>query len=131
MSDIKLDDISSAHPANHGITPYKHHDDELDLLGLLSVLISRKFTIAAFTGLALIVGAGISYMMPQRWTSSAVLVPAEASQLRSMDKILTELTVLDIKTDITPDSLLSDFMRNFDSRTLREKYLVKDRKSVV
>jgi LPS O-antigen subunit length determinant protein (WzzB/FepE family) len=124
MSDIKLDDISSAHPANHGITPYKHHDDELDLLGLLSVLISRKFTIAAFTGLALIVGAGISYMMPQRWTSSAVLVPAEASQLRSMDKILTELTVLDIKTDISPDSLLSDFMRNFDSRALREKYLV-------
>ncbi|WP_338502165.1 hypothetical protein VRB77_03720 [Erwinia aphidicola] len=62
--------------------------------------------------------------MPQRWTSSTVLVPAEAPQLRSMEKVLTELAVLNIKTDINPDSLLSDFMRNFDSRTLREKYLV-------
>ncbi|WP_338507725.1 LPS O-antigen length regulator Wzz(fepE) [Erwinia aphidicola] len=67
---------------------------------------------------------GVSYLMPQRWTSSTVLVPAEAPQLRSMEKVLTELAVLNIKTDINPDSLLSDFMRNFDSRTLREKYLV-------
>ncbi|AXU97666.1 MAG TPA: LPS O-antigen length regulator [Erwinia persicina] len=124
MSDIKMDDISSARPGNQALKPYVHQDDELDLLGLLSILLNRKFFVIAITGLAVLAGAGMSYLIPQRWTSSAVLVPAEAPQLRSMEKILTELNVLDIKTDITPDSLLSDFMRNFDSRSLREKYLV-------
>lgn len=124
MSNMKFDDISSARPDKHGAIPLQRYDDELDLLGLLIILFNRKSIVALFTCLALLVGVGISYMMPQRWTSSAVLVPPESPQLRSMEKILTELNVLDIKTNISPDSLLSDFMRNFDSRTLREKYLV-------
>ncbi|NJD00545.1 LPS O-antigen length regulator Wzz(fepE) [Candidatus Erwinia dacicola] len=109
--------------ANSG-NSYSRPDDEINLLELLSIILSRKYLIAGFTVLILLAGIGVSYLMPQRWTSSTILVPAETPQLRSMEKVLTELAVLNIKTDINPDSLLSDFMRNFDSRSLREKYLV-------
>lgn len=124
MSDIKLDDISPSRQVKSVINPYERHDDEIDLLALLNIIFSRKFLIALITAVAMLAGAGVSYLMPQRWTSSAILSPAEAPQLRSIDKILTELAVLDVQTTITPDSLLSDFMRNFDSRSLREKYLI-------
>lgn len=124
MSDIKLDDISPSRHVKSVINPYERHNDEIDLLALLNIIFSRKFFIALITAVAMLAGAGVSYLMPQRWTSSAILSPAEAPQLRSLDKILTELAVLDVQTTITPDSLLSDFMRNFDSRSLREKYLI-------
>lgn len=124
MSDIKLDDISPSRHVKSVINPYERHDDEIDLLALLNIIFSRKFLIALITAVAMLAGAGVSYLMPQRWTSSAILSPSEAPQLRSIDKILTELAVLDVQTTITPDSLLSDFMRNFDSRSLREKYLI-------
>lgn len=124
MSYITSDEHSHPRRIENSGHSYSHPDDEIDLLELLSIILKRKYLIAGFTMLALLAGIGVSYLMPQRWTSSTVLVPAEAPQLRSMEKVLTELAVLNIKTDINPDSLLSDFMRNFDSRTLREKYLV-------
>lgn len=124
MSDIKLDDISPSRQVKTVTSSYDRHDNDIDLLGLLNILIDRKFLIVLITAAAILAGVGASYLMPQRWTSSAILIPAEASQLRSLDKTLTELAVLDIQTHITPDSLLSDFMRNFDSRSLREKYLI-------
>lgn len=124
MSNITAD--NRAHPLRMADSAniYSRPDAEIDLLELLSIIFSRKYLIAVITLLALAAGMGVSYLMPQRWTSSTVLVPAEAPQLSSMQKVLTELAVLNIKTDITPDLLLSDFMRNFDSRSLREKYLV-------
>lgn len=97
---------------------------ELDLIDIFAIILRRKFTVMAFIIVAVLIAIAISFMMPQRWTSTAVLVPAEPSQLKNINHILTELSVLEIKTDITADSLLSDFMRNFDSRSLREKYLV-------
>lgn len=124
MSDIKLDDISPSRHVKNVVNSHDRNDDEIDLLGLLNIILGRKFLIALITVVAMVVGAGVSYLLPQRWTSSAILAPAEAPQLRSMDKILTELSVLDIQTQISPDSMLSDFMRNFDSRSLREKYLI-------
>lgn len=99
-------------------------DNEIDLIELLSILVRRKFTIMVFCLIALSAGVGVSYLLPQRWTSTAELIMPQTTQLQGMEKILAALDALDIKTDISPDSLLSEFMRNFDAYTLREKYLV-------
>ncbi|QGU86308.1 LPS O-antigen length regulator Wzz(fepE) [Erwinia sorbitola] len=124
MSIIKIDETSSARKGKGAVSSAGRCDEELDLLDVLSIIFSRKYTLALFTALALFIGLGVSYLLPQRWTSSAMLSVAEAAQLHSMEKMLTELQVLDIDTKITPASLLTDFIRNFDSPRLREQYLV-------
>lgn len=106
------------------ISHFPVKDDELDLLELLAIILKHKKTIIVITILAVIAGIAFSYTLTPRWTSSAIIVPPTAKELRTMDKTITQLAVLGIDTAITPDSLLSDFMRNFDSRDLREKYLV-------
>ncbi|WP_455811377.1 LPS O-antigen length regulator Wzz(fepE) [Pseudomonas graminis] len=103
---------------------YSRHDDEIDLIGLLNIFIRRKFTILLFVCVALLAGLAASYFLSPRWTSRAILIPPEAAEMHGMKKVLTGLAVLDIETKITPDTLLSDFMRNFDSRSIREKYLI-------
>lgn len=99
-------------------------NDPLGFLDIFAIILRGKLTILAFIFIAALIAVAVSFILPQRWTSTAVLVPAEPVQLRNINKILTELSVLNIKTDITADSLLSEFMRNFDSRRLREEYLV-------
>ena len=103
---------------------YSRHDDEIDVIGLLTILVRRKWTIILFVCVALLAGLAANYFLPERWTSRAILIPPEAAEMNGMKNVLTGLAVLDIETKITPDTLLSDFMRNFDSRSIREKYLV-------
>jgi len=114
--------LQSHTPSLLGHLPYK--DDDLDLIGLITIILQRKIIIITTTLLAIMLGIGCSFLLSPRWTSNAIILPPSAKELRSMDKTITQLAVLGINTDITPDSLLSDFMRNFDSRDLREKYLV-------
>lgn len=124
MSSTTSDEVVRPSHAPAAVNPFARYEEEFDLLELISIIFNRKFTVLAIAFVAVLAGVAVSYMLPQRWTSSAILVPADAPQLRSMDKVLNELAILDVKTEITPDTLLSDFMRNFDSRSLREKYLV-------
>lgn len=113
--------VSSAMPQ------FIDQNTELDLIDVLTIILRKKFTILAFIIVAALIAVAVNFMMPQRWTSKAVLVPADSSQLKNINDTLTKMSVLDIKTDITADSLLADFMRDFDSQRLREKYLVNTR----
>ncbi|KOC90499.1 LPS O-antigen length regulator Wzz(fepE) [Winslowiella iniecta] len=124
MSNIiyKSDMLQPHTPSLTGHLPDK--DDDLDLISFLTIILQRKTTIIVTTLLAVVLGVGCSLLLTPRWTSHAIIVAPSPKELRSMDKTITQLAVLGISADITPDSLLSDFMRNFDSRDLREKYLV-------
>lgn len=106
------------------INSLSYEEGEIDLIDLLTILYREKYILLAFIVVTLAAGLAAALLMPQRWSSTAVLIPPEAPQMRGMEKILTQLSVLDVKTDITPDKLLSSFMNNFDSFNLRKEYLV-------
>ncbi|MFG1173390.1 LPS O-antigen length regulator Wzz(fepE) [Erwiniaceae bacterium CAU 1747] len=124
MASTTPDNAAHHSPLPSALPLIPEPNDPLDLLNVFAIILRRKFTVLTFIIVAVLIAVAVCFIMPQRWTSKAVLVPAEPSQLKNINNILTELSVLHIKTDITPDSLLSDFMRNFDSQSLREKYLV-------
>lgn len=124
MASTTPDNVANSSPLSSALPLFTEQNDSLDLLDIFAIILRRKFTVLAFIVVAMLFAVALSYVMPQRWTSTALLVPAEPSQLKHINNILTELSVLNIKTDITADSLLSDFIRNFDSRSLREKYLI-------
>ena len=62
-----------------GIEPYGYHDDEIDLKELFLVLWDGKWSIAGVTSFAAVVSVVVALMMPNIYTSSALLAPANSS----------------------------------------------------
>lgn len=72
------------------------HAKEIDLLGLLAVLAAAKKRIVAVTLAFALVGLAISFLLPQKWTSKAVITPAEQSQWNPLRQMMVALQVLDV-----------------------------------
>nr|AEP25479.1 O-antigen chain length determinant [Yersinia pseudotuberculosis] len=101
-----------------------NHDYNIGFFELFSILSRGKIRIIIVTLLFLTVGSIISYILPQKWTSTAIITLPGDEQIQVLDELITNLTVLDIKVDISANYLLSTFKQNFDSQDLREQYLV-------
>ena len=68
-------------------------------------------------------GLLISFILPQKWTSSAVITPAEAVQWQDLEKTFTKLHVLDLDLNIDRGSVFNLFIKKFQSVSLLEEYL--------
>lgn len=62
-------------------------------------------------------------MLPQKWTSAAVVTPAEAVQWQELERTFTKLRVLDVDAGIDRSSVFNLFIKKFQSPTLLEDYL--------
>lgn len=96
----------------------------IDLLDVQSIVIKSRKVIILVTVIFIIIGVIFSYFLPQKWTSTAVIVSPGNEQMQVLDEITDRLTVLDIKLGITPAYLISSFVQNFNSEDLRENYLI-------
>ncbi|ENA1772972.1 LPS O-antigen length regulator Wzz(fepE) [Yersinia ruckeri] len=97
---------------------------DIDLMDIFNTLNQSRRTIFYVVTIFIISGFLVSYILPQKWTSTSIIVPAGEEQLQVLDKITINLAVLDINLGITSDYLLSTFKQNFDSQDLREQYLI-------
>ncbi|WP_051155555.1 LPS O-antigen length regulator Wzz(fepE) [Leminorella grimontii] len=97
--------------------------DDVDLYILMETLLLKKkclFVIVLFFGLS---GLLLSLLLPQKWTSQAIVIPPEMPELIQIKKELTELRALDINYDVDANTLYQQFIKRFDSSTLQEEYL--------
>ena len=99
------------------------HAKEIDLLGLLAVLAVAKKRIVAVTLAFALVGLAISFLLPQKWTSKAVITPAEQSQWNPLRQMMVALQVLDVDVKITHPEVFDLFIKKFQSQSLLEEYL--------
>ncbi|EAC1403630.1 LPS O-antigen length regulator [Escherichia coli] len=65
----------------------------------------------------------ISFLLPQRWTSQAIVTPADAIQWRVLEEKLVQLRALDVEVELKPEDVFALFIKKFSSRTLLESYL--------
>ncbi|MRS89534.1 LPS O-antigen length regulator [Enterobacteriaceae bacterium RIT714] len=110
-----LDFANYASPA----TPSK----EIDLLGLLEVLLAAKKRIIAIVFAFALLGVAVSYLMPQKWTSKAVVTPAEQIQWSKVRQMLVALQVLDADVSVKRSDVFNLFIKKFKSQTLLEDYI--------
>jgi len=96
---------------------------EIDLLELVSILYSAKKLILIGVLAFALIGLTISFVMPQKWRSQAVIVPAGTMQWQEMQQALVTLQVLDIDTGVTRSSIFKRFIQKFQSRSLLEDFL--------
>ncbi|PHM36849.1 LPS O-antigen length regulator Wzz(fepE) [Xenorhabdus innexi] len=109
-----------------GNADYYHpkQEDEIDLFELFSVIFQSKYLIIAVSFIFAVIGFGVASFLPQKWTSTAAVVQPELEQFQPLKNVLTELKVLNLEPKITEDSLFKRFIENYNSRVLREEYLV-------
>lgn len=99
------------------------HAKEIDLFGLLAVLLAAKKRIVTITLACALAGLAISFLLPQKWTSKAVITPAEQSQWNPLRQMMVALQVLDVDVKITRPEVFDLFIKKFQSQSLLEEYL--------
>ncbi|UZX67681.1 LPS O-antigen length regulator Wzz(fepE) [Yersinia ruckeri] len=123
-NEIRHNGLASPKPNNYSFSDMSSSKDEINIFELFTIIFRSKFKIILVTLIFLISGLVVSYVLPQKWMSTSIIVPAGEEQLQVLDKITINLAVLDINLGITSNYLLSIFKQNFDSQDLREQYLI-------
>ncbi|MEX5383812.1 LPS O-antigen length regulator Wzz(fepE) [Cronobacter muytjensii] len=121
--------MSSIDIKNNPLTPatdYRLLDrqrTEIDLIALIEVLFKSRKMIFSITALFIVMGLAVAFLLPQKWTSQAVVSVPETRQLIELQRMLVSLQVLDTDAAIDAASLENMFLKKFDSRALQEKFL--------
>jgi LPS O-antigen subunit length determinant protein (WzzB/FepE family) len=96
---------------------------EIDLLGLLGVLLAAKKRIFTIAFVFALVGLTIAFLLPQKWTSKAVITAAEQTQWNPLRQMMVTLQVLDVDAKVTRPEVFNLFIKKFQSQSLLEEYI--------
>ncbi|MXG82916.1 LPS O-antigen length regulator [Escherichia coli] len=96
---------------------------EIDLLGLLDVLLAAKKRIVTIVLAFAVVGLAIAFLIPQKWTSKAVITPAEQTQWNTLRQMMVTLQVLDVDVKVSHGDVFNLFIKKFQSQSLLEEYM--------
>ncbi|EDH6251139.1 LPS O-antigen length regulator [Salmonella enterica subsp. enterica serovar Newport] len=107
--------------AGYSLPPANSH--EIDLFSLIEVLWQAKRRILAIVFAFACVGLLLSFLLPQKWTSQAIVTPAESVQWQGLERTLTALRVLDMEVSVDRGSVFNLFIKKFSSPSLLEEYL--------
>ncbi|MEG2680796.1 LPS O-antigen length regulator Wzz(fepE) [Citrobacter sp.] len=99
------------------------NSNEIDLINLLEILWRARTKIVATVFAFACVGILVSFLLPQKWTSQAIVTPAEAVQWQKLENTLTKLHVLDMDINVSRDDVFNMFIKKFQSPSLLEAYL--------
>ncbi|EJJ6948733.1 LPS O-antigen length regulator [Salmonella enterica] len=107
--------------AGYSLPPANSH--EIDLFSLMDVLWQAKRRILATVFAFACVGLLLSFLLPQKWTSQAIVTPAESVQWQGLERTLTALRVLDMEVSVDRAGVFNLFIKKFSSPSLLEEYL--------
>lgn len=97
--------------------------NEIDLVNLIEILWRARTKIIATVFAFACVGILVSFLLPQKWTSQAIVTPAEAVQWQGLENTLTKLRVLDMDISVSRGDVFNLFIKKFQSLSLLEEYL--------
>lgn len=97
--------------------------NEIDLVNLIEILWCARTKIMATVFAFACVGILVSFLLPQKWTSQAIVTPAEAVQWQGVENTLTKLRVLDMDISVSRGDVFNLFIKKFQSPSLLEEYL--------
>ena len=83
----------------------------------------RKKRIVTIVFIFALAGLAIAFLLPQKWTSKAVITPAEQTQWNPLRQMMVALQVLDVKAQVTRSEIFDLFIKKFQSQSLLKEYL--------
>ncbi|HAW6472302.1 TPA: LPS O-antigen length regulator [Salmonella enterica subsp. enterica serovar Enteritidis] len=121
MPSLNIKQEKNQSLAGYSLPPTNSH--EIDLFSLIEVLWQAKRRILATVFAFACVGLLLSFLLPQKWTSQAIVTPAESVQWQGLERTLTALRVLDMEVSVDRGSVFNLFIKKFSSPSLLEEYL--------
>lgn len=121
MSSLNVKQEKNQSFAGYSLPPANSH--EIDLFSLIDVLWQAKRRILATVFAFACVGLLLSFLLPQKWTSQAIVTPAESVQWQGLERTLTALRVLDMDVSVDRAGVFNLFIKKFSSLSLLEEYL--------
>ncbi|EAR7071388.1 LPS O-antigen length regulator [Salmonella enterica] len=121
MSSLNINQEKNQQFAGYSLPPANSH--EIDLFSLMEVLWQAKRHILATIFAFACMGLLLSFLLPQKWTSQAIVTPAESVQWQRLERTLTALRVLDMDVSVDRVSVFNLFIKKFSSLLLLEEYL--------
>ncbi|ECJ4506653.1 LPS O-antigen length regulator [Salmonella enterica subsp. salamae] len=121
MSSLNVKQEKNQSFAGCPLPPANSH--EIDLFSLMDVLWQAKRRILATVFAFACVGLLLSFLLPQKWTSQAIVTPAESVQWQGLERTLTALRVLDMDVSVDRAGVFNLFIKKFSSLSLLEEYL--------
>ncbi len=103
--------------------PATVNGNEIDLVNLIEILWRARTKIIATVFAFACVGILVSFLLPQKWTSQAIVTPAEPIQWQGLENTLTKLRVLDMDISVNRGDVFNLFIKKFQSPSLLEEYL--------
>lgn len=97
--------------------------NEIDLVNLIEILWRARTKIIATVFAFACVAILVSFLLPQKWTSEAIVTPAERVQWQDLENTLTKLRVLDMDISVSRGDVFNLFIKKFQSPSLLEEYL--------
>lgn len=97
--------------------------NEIDLVNLIEILWRARTKIIATVFAFACAGILVSFLLPQKWTSQAIVTPAEPVQWQSLENMLTKLRLLDMDISVSRGDVFNLFIKKFQSPSLLEEYL--------
>lgn len=97
--------------------------NEIDLINLVEILWRARTKIVATVFAFACAGILVSFLLPQKWTSQAIVTPAEPVQWQDLENTLTKLRVLDMDINVSRSDVFNLFIKKFQSPSLLENYL--------
>lgn len=117
--NIKQDNVSEF----TGYPQTTANANEIDLVNLIEILWRARTKIIATVFAFACVGILVSFLLPQKWTSEAIVTPAEPVQWQDLENTLTKLRVLDMDISVSRGDVFNLFIKKFQSPSLLEEYL--------
>lgn len=121
MSSLKIKKDNDSELAAYPQTTLS--GNEIDLFNLLEILWRARNKIIATVFAFACVGILVSFLLPQKWTSEAIVTPAEHVQWQGLENALTKLRVLDMDISVNRGDVFNLFIKKFQSPSLLEEYL--------
>lgn len=121
MSSLNVKQKKDSEFTGYPLAP--SNSNEIDLLSLVDVLWRAKNRIIATVFAFALAGILLSFILPQKWTSRAIVTPAEAVQWQELEKTLTTLRVLNLDINLQRDAVFTLFIKKFSSTSLLDEYL--------
>ena len=100
-----------------------HTNDEIDLMALLTVLLKNKWLIAIFTAIIIIISATVVSYLPQKWSSTAVVIPPTSEEIQEANTISAQLSALEISIDLSSQRIFNIFIDQYRSKVNQEAYI--------
>jgi len=112
---------------SENVFPYQcpPHREEIDLLEILATLFAARKQTVVIMFLFALAGLAGSFLIPQKWTSQAIVTKSEKKQVIELTHSVTNMAALGVDVKVEVDSIYNTFLKMFDSQELRGEFLAQ------